>query len=481
VRVTSDQVEEIGRWPQIWRIDPVPDLSDLVPLDNTYYSTTLESIIDVWLGLDGTNVTVAQYEGTFPDSWQQLSGAPSGSCVDVWGLSKKCHCPAGDFHLDPGRATHVRYTLGVVRRTTGILGMANGATTLAANHMGGCSSYGPDNYASAMHWAYLNGATVMGHSECTGTGMSQTAHDRFFDYMASTYYLTIASAAGNSDIQYVCNKRRNTFVVGGGREVPGNPDRAQVTWDNVSYYNPGNYPPPVNGWELPHLTAISANVNSAGSLPSGEVTTGGTSMAAPEVAGIAASIIEGNPPLQAWPEVMIPGLMASADANTDGIVLNLHDGVDDRDGAGLVNAWQAWLVLQPSSHVNGGNAPIRGGHDYGYISASSTPAYSFYNESYVARVPNGSQVRVVSFLQARPNCPGNPGFGDCSSDPYPYSALFVYDGANLVAVAFSADNNYQYVAFTNTSGIQKDYTVKMYLSDWNGLASTTFGIAWSSW
>lgn len=37
------------------------------------------------------------------------------------------------------------------------------------------------------------------------------------------------------------------------------------------------------------------------------------------------------------------------------------------------------------------------------------------------------------------------------------------------------------VAFNNTSGVQKDYTLKMYVGTWNGLASTTYGVAWSSW
>ncbi len=44
----------------------------------------------------------------------------------------------------------------------------------------------------------------------------------------------------------------------------------------------------------------------------------------------------------------------------------------------------------------------------------------------------------------------------------------------------NANNNYQYVAFVNGSGVQKDYTIKVMMLDWAGLSGTTFGIAWSS-
>ena len=172
--------------------------------------------------------------------------------------------------------------------------------------------------------------------------------------------------------------------------------------------------------------------------------------------------------------------MVSADEDTDGTVLSINDGVDDKDGAGLINAWEGLQVLDATSKVDGGNTPARAGHDFASLFSSSTPAQSFYSEAYVARVPNNTQLRAAFFVQTRPTCPTNPGSGSCSANPYPWIALLVYDGPTWVATAYNSNTNYSYLAFTNTSGVQKDYTLKLWIVSWNGLTSTTFGGAWSS-
>ena len=93
---------------------------------------------------------------------------------------------------------------------------------------------------------------------------------------------------------------------------------------------------------------------------------------------------------------------------------------------------------------------------------------------------NGSQVRIAAFLQTRPTCASSLDASSCATDPYPSFGLFVYDGATLIAASINTNNNYEYVAFKNTSGVTKDYSVKIFLGYWNGLWSTTFGVAWSA-
>ncbi|MBE7483047.1 MAG: hypothetical protein HS104_24115 [Polyangiaceae bacterium] len=227
----------------------------------------------------------------------------------------------------------------------------------------------------------------------------------------------------------------------------------------------------------------SAAINLAGKLETAgvHVTTDvllPVEAAAPQVAGMAATMQELNPSLKYWPEAMVPIIMAGADEDTDNTLLSLEDGVDDRDGAGLVNAYRSTDVA--TAKLDGGNSPSFYGHDYGTIYASSTPEWAFYSEQYKARALNGWQLRVAAFFQTRPTCPASPGSWSCTANPYPLFWLLVYDGSTLVGWSFNGNNNYKYTAFTNTSGVQRDYTIKLYVVAWNGLPATTFGVAWSA-
>ncbi|MBK7578572.1 MAG: hypothetical protein IPI67_00060 [Myxococcales bacterium] len=248
-------LDTVGTWPEVWRIDRVPSEAEHTLLADTFYYTTVESWPD-YFGYDGTGVTVATYEGKFPDSWANLPGAPSGSCIDEYGVGRKCHCPGAQ-----NRGDHSRGAMGVVRRSTGILGMANDATTIMANY-GDCATNGPDVYASALNWATTNGATVISHSACTGTGSDPNAHDIFFDYKASVSpYPLVAAAAGNDSGKNVCNKLRNGLVVGGTLEYNGSSNRSLAYADpDKSYLNGTNG---ASGYEVPHVSAISAHVSSA--------------------------------------------------------------------------------------------------------------------------------------------------------------------------------------------------------------------------
>jgi hypothetical protein len=471
VRAKLAELEQIGSWPEVWRIDPVP--TKLTPQSDTYYFTTQEWLLDYYHGYDGTGRTVALYEGAYPDSWANLPGAVAGSCSDEFNVQKKCHCAAVT-----ARHAHPRGVAGVVRRSMGILGMANEASTIAANYLGGCQPNGPDSFSSALNWATSNGAQVIVSTDLITPG---TGLDFFFDYKASVSpYPVIVGVAGNDSNSNVGSHHRNGLVTGGALESPsGNLDRSAATTDPTkSWRNPTGAP----GFEVPHIAAISEDVTTAGKAANTVLTNfGGTSAAAPQVGGVAASLHEANPDIRNWPEVMVPGLMVSANEDLDGTPLNLHDDWDDRDGAGLLNAYNALLVLQSTSKVHGNNAPARAAHDYHFISPYNTPAQTFWAEEYFARVPAGLELRVAALLQTRPTCPQSPGSGSCTADPYPTFALFVFDGSTLVRVALNSSSNYQYISHFNTSGAQKDFKIKIFLGYWNGLSQTTFGVAWDSW
>ncbi len=254
---------------------------------------------------------------------------------------------------------------GIVHRGVGLLGMANDATTIMADDDGGCTDYGTDTQASAVNWSAANGAKIISFSVCSNIGAQIGDVDMFLDYKAAhSPYLLSATASGNDQYVITCNKNRNGLTVGGGVESPGSSTRSLVQMDTTSYWNgSGTY----TGQEKPNVVAISQLVSTAGSAWGATEVTGGSSAATPQVAGIVASIYEFNTGIQSWPEVVVPGMMVSADEDVDGTILNLNDSIDDKDGAGLVNAWTAVGVLNPSNKVNGGNAAIRMGHDYGVL------------------------------------------------------------------------------------------------------------------
>lgn len=475
IQATAAALDQIGSDPRIWRILPVPINSG--PGYETYYTTTTDTVLDFY-NMDGTGVTVGILETGRPDLWTYLDGSLPGSCSDGT-VSKKCHCAAGA--LDG----HIRAVGGVVRTTsTTFGGMADQASVIMANTGGGCTSNGPDAVSSAWNWATSNGATVMVYAEgsdLTPLQGPQTSLDILMDYKATQPpYPTICAIThnvigANTPTTIVKNRLRNGLVVGGAEEDLGSPPglRSAVTWwTGALYTNPFNSS---YGFELPHLAAPANGVDSAG--PNG-LNQSGTSIAAPQVAGIVAGLQEYRTALKFWPEAVMPILMASADEDIDGTELNLDDGIDDRDGAGLINAYYAMVVA--TNRVSSNNTPIVAAHDYGAIFSSTLPPSTYFPQTYWARVAAGKALRVSALVRSAPTCPANPSISSCSANPFPAFALMLYDGPTLVGISGNFSNNYQYIRHVNTSGAQKDYKIRLLMSAWNGVTATTFATAWSA-
>lgn len=496
-KASRDALYEIGKMSAVWRVMPARDDDEAQSFN---YNTTIRaSALDVW-GYDGTGQTVAVIEGNRPDAYWNLPGDPGGNCAPdpaYGGPSGKCHCPSG------ATGFHSRVVMGVVRANPQSIpfgGVADDAITIAANWSPSCTSYGPDAYSSALNWATNQGARVINRSEgwvvsedTLNDGM-QSSRDFLLDYKTSVSpFPIVVAGAGNAEAALVVNRLRNGLVVGGSEETGGT-DRALVVMPQSkksSYLNP-NGP---SGFEVPHLTAISEFVSvvpAAGIVPT-DYPQGGTSIASPQVAAIVAQLHEINPALRSWPEVVVPGMMVTADENVDAAHLNMHDGIDDRDGGGLVNAETAWLTLNSSRKIDGGAPTQPRGHDYGSINSASTPTYVPYYEEWNAFVPALHALRAAALLQSRPACPTNPGCSEstdggpvggctassyCSSNPFVIFSLQIYDGNTLVAAANNTSTSYQFIRYVNTSGLDKTYKIKIVPLNYNGLTGTTWGVAW---
>ncbi|MBK7578666.1 MAG: S8/S53 family peptidase [Myxococcales bacterium] len=489
-RGSRNALDQAGMADEVWEIVPVEETWK--PGTTNYFFTTN----DVWLdyaGHDGTGQTVAILEFVRPDSSLNLPGWPSGSCApdSGFGTSRLCHCPGG------ARGSHARQMMGIVRASSGALwfeGMADEVSTIAANTDGGCTTNGPDAFSSALNWATSNGARVISCSDQMGpdplVDAFQSSRDRLYDYKASVSpYPFIAVIAGNANAgSKVMSRPRNGVSVGSAQENSGSDRNSVVMAAHSSDLNPNG----ATGFEVPHLVAIGSNVDSAGkALNSTDTGLTGTSVAAPQVAGVVAGLHEFNPTLKSWPEVVIPGLLASGDEDVDGTPLNLHDGVDDSDGAGLLNASLAAGVLGAGSKRDGNNPAAVQGHDFGSMWEVTTPTYTVYSEKWNASVAPGKVLRAAAFFQSRPTCPANPGCSSpggfsgctasqvCSANPFVIFSLQVYDGTTLVAASNSTSNNYQFVRVPNNGGGVKTYNIRLIPLNYSGLPGTTWGVAWA--
>ncbi len=197
------------------------------------------------------------------------------------------------------------------------------------------------------------------------------------------------------------------------------------------------------GWELPHLVAPAVNVDTSGGTLGAVTAASGTSFAAPQISGAVAIAQEANPVLKFWPEVILPALLVGADEGVDENLggvwpMNLHDSIDDMDGAGL-----------------------------------------YYGETYYASVPSGTRLRAAAHLQSRPTCGSPANETNCASNPFPMFYLTIFNSSGAaVATSANGSQNYQYTTILNQSGSTQTYTMRIWVAHPSGVSSTTFGVAW---
>jgi hypothetical protein len=409
-------------------------------------------------GWDGTGITVANAEGALPDSTVNLS-LPTGACQ-----------PGSYVCADAGGAAnwHPRAVMGVVRNSINTLrgGAASDARNVFAN--GGGAAFISDQRA-----------TVINRSAGPYSGGSpQTSVDMYFDALAVQYPFPFVSisAGNNGPGVRVANNLRNGIVVGGADDH-GNPDRSALgMYSGSQGVNYGG----ASGWELPHLVAPAVNIATAGASLGQVANATGTSFAAPQVAGIAAALQE-QTGLTAFPEALIPAFLVGPEQDVAGIwPLNLHDGIDDVDGVGAVNARLTSNVL--ANRVTGGLPPAELGYDHGTINPSVVPANDYFPSSYKVYVPAGRTLRAAAVVLSRPTC-GSVDSQNCTANPYPRFLLQARldddVSPGIVSVSDNLSQNYQYISVPPQSKA-KTYELELYMRDWSGITSTFYGIAFTS-
>lgn len=318
-----------------------------------------------------------------------------------------------------------------------------------------------------------------------------------FDYYASHSpwpFITIPSGNIVDGQTQVTNWAHNSLTVG-GVDDNNSSGRTDDSIDTSSRY--GN-PPDFDGynthldWELPHVVAPTTAQRTADVPTSYD---GGTSIASAQVAGIAAQMSFTNPLLNEWPEATRALLICSADIDVDQGRLNMNqqdDELDDRDGAGEVNAQLANQLSVPANFKEPNNAPTPSGFGFHYIENSTgTGTYQagasnwslVYSGKWSGTNPSSNpRMRVVLTWDAHTDCTEPPDniYTSCNSSTIDadidIGVVRASDG-HPMALSYTWYSNWEMVEFVPENGVQYDFHISVF--NWNN-PYTYYGIAWNT-
>jgi len=395
---------------------------------DTAAPTDLASI--VWSrGITGAGATIAILDGGRID--------PAVTCLDI---TDTRNTPQGtDAHM-----TRVASVVACDHAT--YQGIAPGAIMLSAGFDD--SDYpGPNSQqdaVAALQWAVDSPHTAPIANISYGWEADNNLHwtDQAFDYWARSGFVLIAKSAGNTGGSITSpGKGWNILTVGGTDDHQNAAWGDDTMWGSSAYINPTSS----NGdREKPEVVAVAAGITTIdlGGNPNPQPVNG-TSYAAPQVAGLAALLIDRDLALAVWPEASRAIIMASATHNIIGPT-GIPTGQELRDGAGAINAALADTVAQ--IHNTSSTNPCTASCWWG-ISINNT---NFPIGTYLYRYSTankGDLIRVAISWWSNADTPANNySFDRLDTDLH----LGVLDpDGQWVPGAWSAswDNNYELVEF----------------------------------
>lgn len=472
------------------------DESTIQPLDFFYDSDdheTKETFVDAGIDGDGTKVGIIEMVGgcglwysnnggnVQPTPFWNWSGYTQEAPSAVKGCDTKEEGAACDGGCNNAGVGTCRQGRCVATHPTTV------ASHVGAHYTGcttNCNGGGSDRGAAATHiyfaqsspymsqrlgWFASNGVRVFNHSE-TPAGTNAV------NWAIRNHWMTGTHAAGN-DANSTVDCYANALCVGAARPTgvgvvdrwktdPSDLTDAYRVVGGFSYGN-GIQGRSFADVEKPDVVAID---NAPGVNPqSGTwVNAGGTSFAAPAVAGMVALLQDRYPFTAVWPELTRPLIMASAVShNVEGNQLSRNDGADDRDGAGM----PVMSVLE--------SIMDNGWFQMGHWTPSSFSEGWATGPSVTLQPGEGLRVVLGWMHCVQSNNDGSN--GELIAADFD---LYLEDsGGNTLRYSTSSNNSLEMLEYDNTSGAPRTVVVRTHqYGSWQacgGSQSEYYGLAWA--
>lgn len=392
----------------------------------------------VWgRGYDGNGVTIAILEhGNVDSNNSFLNLSPNSRAADngVQDHTTRVASNAASFH-------------GTYR------GMAPGATVLSAGENGQQS-----DVVAALQWALDQGANVVSFSGGFEADTNMNWTDRAFDYWTRQRFRMVVKSSGNTGGYITSPGKAWNVVTVGGIEDNNTPNwSGDQVWASSAYTNPVSLH---NDREKPEVVAVAADVITLGNN-NAIAWAWGTSMAAPQVAGLAALLIDRSSSLNSWPEATRAIMMASATHSIEDPSIIVRGQGDLRDGAGAINADLADRVAQ---HRGSATGPCYVSCWWGEsITNSNFPVDTDLERIFYAT--QGDLIRVATAWWSHADTPGN----DYSFDRLDTDLDLRIRAPNgqyiSGASSLSFDNNYEMVQFIAPQAGQYRIVVRKHRAD----------------
>jgi subtilisin family serine protease len=263
--------------------------------------------------------------------------------------------------------------------------------------------------------------------------------DRAYDYWARAQYIFIAKSAGNTGDRITSPGRAWNILTIGAYDDKNNTDwRDDEMWASSAYVNPCGEPGICTGRrEKPEVVAVGTNVTALG-MNDVPRTESGTSLATPQVAGLAALLVERNSSLRFWPEAIRAIIMASAIHNIEGpSIIRFYLDDDLRDGAGAINAAMADDIAQKRANLT---ETCYSSCWWGYSTGTN-----FVQQEHTFYANQGDLIRVaISWWSNADSSENGHSFNRLDTDLNLYVLI---PPSSYHDISISSENNYEMVEF----------------------------------